>query len=46
VEGNSPRLWSILPKDGWLVAIAGVSLSPGNPAWRDGFIRFQERPAP
>src|SRR6266481_4432866 len=28
---------------GRLVAITGVSLSPDNPAWRDSFIRLQER---
>ena len=28
---------------GRLVAITGVSLSPDNPAWRDSFIRLQQR---
>lgn len=28
---------------GRLVAITGASLTPDNPAWRDAFVRFQER---
>ena len=32
-----------LTEGGRLVAITGETLSPHNPAWRDGFIRLQER---
>ena len=32
-----------LADGGRLVAITGASLAPDNPAWRDGFIRLQER---
>ena len=32
-----------LAEGGRLVAITGASLSPDNPAWRDGFVRLQER---
>ena len=32
-----------LPEGGRLVAITGTSCSPDNPAWRDAFIRVQER---
>ena len=32
-----------LADGGRLVAITGASLSPDNPAWRDGFVRLQER---
>ena len=32
-----------LAEGGRLVAITGANLSPDNPAWRDGFIRLQER---
>jgi predicted RNA methylase len=32
-----------LPEGGRLVAITGASCSPDNPAWRDAFIRLQER---
>ena len=28
---------------GRLVAITGASLAPDNPAWRDAFVRLQER---
>ena len=31
-----------LAPGGRLVAITGASLSPDNPAWRDGFVRMQE----
>ena len=32
-----------LAEGGRLVAITGETLSPHNPAWRDGFVRLQER---
>jgi predicted RNA methylase len=32
-----------LIEGGRLVAITGANLSPDNPAWRDGFVRVQER---
>ena len=32
-----------LDEGGRLVAITGASLSPDNPAWRESFIRLQER---
>jgi len=32
-----------LAEGGRLVAIMGANLSPDNPAWRDGFVRIQER---
>ena len=32
-----------LADGGRLVAITGAGLSPDNPAWRDGFVRLQER---
>ena len=32
-----------LTEGGRLVAITGETLSPHNPAWRDGFVRLQER---
>jgi predicted RNA methylase len=32
-----------LAEGGRLVAITGASLSPDNPAWREGFVRLQER---
>jgi hypothetical protein len=32
-----------LPEGGRLVAITGSNLSPDNPAWRDSFIRLQQR---
>src|SRR5712671_7519839 len=32
-----------LADGGRLVAITGASLSPDNPAWRDGFVRLQDR---
>lgn len=32
-----------LAEGGRMVAITGASLSPDNPAWRDGFVRLQER---
>ncbi|MDP2620688.1 MAG: strawberry notch family protein [Hyphomicrobiales bacterium] len=32
-----------LAEAGRLVAITGANLSPDNPAWRDGFVRLQER---
>ncbi len=32
-----------LAEGGRLVAITGANLSPDNPAWRDGFVRLQER---
>ena len=32
-----------LAEGGRLVAITGASLSPDNPAWRDAFVRLQER---
>ena len=32
-----------LAEGGRLVAITGASLAPDNPAWRDGFVRLQER---
>jgi predicted RNA methylase len=32
-----------LPEGGRLVAITGASCSPGNPVWRDAFVRLQER---
>ena len=32
-----------LEEGGRLVAITGANLAPDNPAWRDGFIRLQER---
>ena len=32
-----------LTEGGRLVAIRGETLSPHNPAWRDGFVRLQER---
>jgi len=31
-----------LPEGGRLVAITGASCSPGNPVWRDAFVRLQE----
>ena len=32
-----------LAEGGRLVAITGANLSPDNPAWREAFVRFQER---
>ena len=32
-----------LAEGGRLVAITGASLAPDNPAWRDGFVRLQQR---
>ncbi|MBZ0228717.1 MAG: strawberry notch family protein, partial [Bauldia sp.] len=32
-----------LPAGGRLVAVTGANLSPDNPAWRESFIRLQER---
>ena len=32
-----------LAESGRLVAITGANLSPENPAWREGFVRLQER---
>src|SRR3546814_46582 len=32
-----------LAEGGRMVAITGANLSPDNPAWRDGFVRLQER---
>src|SRR3546814_10365074 len=32
-----------LAEGGRLVAITGANLSPDNPAWRDSFVRLQER---
>jgi predicted RNA methylase len=34
-----------LAEGGRLVAITGANLSPENPAWREGFVRLQERGA-
>jgi len=34
-----------LAEGGRLVAITGANLSPDNPAWREGFVRLQERAA-
>ena len=32
-----------LAEGGRLVAITGASFAPDNPAWRDAFVRLQER---
>ena len=39
----SPRRWRASPKAGASSPSPAPSLSPDNPAWRDGFVRLQER---
>ena len=41
--GMSLRRWRGSADGGRLVAITGASFSPDHPAWRDAFVRLQER---